>query len=120
MADRDQASLSATGTRGPAVNRAVKPTNVGLTASISAAVGVPHRCPTCAKAFARRYDLTRHERLHSGELPFECGKCGKRFPRSDARRRHLLGERCELEKEEEERARLELVSARSRWSGRRL
>ena len=28
----------------------------------------PHRCTTCAKAFARRHDLTRHERVHSGEL----------------------------------------------------
>jgi len=28
----------------------------------------PHRCATCAKAFARRHDLTRHERVHSGEL----------------------------------------------------
>ncbi|GAA6022914.1 hypothetical protein JCM10207_006863 [Rhodosporidiobolus poonsookiae] len=46
-------------------------------------------CRSCTVAFARRNDLLRHERTHTGETPFECRRgCNKRFKRSDARKRH--------------------------------
>ncbi|KAI1141514.1 hypothetical protein F5Y05DRAFT_263789 [Hypoxylon sp. FL0543] len=44
----------------------------------------PHKqyaCATCNKAFARRSDLSRHERIHSGIRPHVCDHegCGKGF-----------------------------------------
>jgi hypothetical protein len=48
----------------------------------------PFKCPTCSKAFTRKFHLQSHERNHSGEKPFACDECGKAFTRSNDMRRH--------------------------------
>ncbi|CAG9795359.1 unnamed protein product [Diatraea saccharalis] len=37
------------------------------------------RCETCGKLFASRSVLARHQRVHTGERPYACARCGRRF-----------------------------------------
>ncbi|KAI9473660.1 MAG: hypothetical protein EXX96DRAFT_578844 [Benjaminiella poitrasii] len=46
-------------------------------------------CCLCPRAFARKYDLQRHIRVHTGAKPYSCLNCRKLFARTDALRRHL-------------------------------
>ncbi|XP_056129313.1 telomere zinc finger-associated protein isoform X2 [Lampris incognitus] len=40
-------------------------------------------CPTCNKTFRSKYYLKVHNRRHTGEKPFECQKCDKRYFRKE-------------------------------------
>ncbi|XP_060931184.1 telomere zinc finger-associated protein [Limanda limanda] len=41
------------------------------------------QCPTCDKSFKSKYYLKVHNRRHTGERPFGCVKCGKRYFRKE-------------------------------------
>ncbi|XP_068453484.1 telomere zinc finger-associated protein [Clinocottus analis] len=41
------------------------------------------QCPICEKSFKSKYYLKVHNRRHTGERPFGCLKCGKRYFRKE-------------------------------------
>lgn len=47
-------------------------------------------CKVCTRAFSRQEHLTRHERSHTNERPYECGICDRNFTRRDLLLRHAL------------------------------
>ena len=46
-------------------------------------------CQVCGKLFAKKFDLQQHSRIHSGEKPFQCALCLKRFTQNSNLKKHL-------------------------------
>ncbi|NXK87962.1 ZBT8A protein, partial [Formicarius rufipectus] len=84
-ADRDDYGYH----RGPEV----VPKRWSLTAlPVPLAGGLPRmrfKCPFCTHTVKRRADLKRHLRCHTGERPYPCEACGKRFTRLEHLRNHF-------------------------------
>lgn len=49
-----------------------------------------HRCPFCPYTAKQKGILKRHIRSHTGERPYPCEICGKRFTRQEHLRSHAL------------------------------
>jgi uncharacterized Zn-finger protein len=39
----------------------------------------PYECDVCDKRFADWSNFTKHRRIHTGVLPYKCDVCGKGF-----------------------------------------
>ncbi|XP_069032003.1 zinc finger and BTB domain-containing protein 8B isoform X1 [Embiotoca jacksoni] len=49
-----------------------------------------HKCPFCLYTAKQKGIMKRHIRCHTGERPFPCPMCGKRFTRQEHLRSHAL------------------------------
>lgn len=52
-----------------------------------------HKCPFCPYTAKQKGIMKRHIRCHTGERPFPCPMCGKRFTRQEHLRSHALSVR---------------------------
>eukprot|EP01084_Bolivina_argentea_P053781 98679_1 len=49
---------------------------------------IHYQCKYCDKGFYKKCDWKRHHRVHTGEKPFQCQTCHKRYGRKDVRNNH--------------------------------
>jgi len=49
----------------------------------------PYECNVCGKRFSRSALLTWHSRIHTGVKPYQCSLCGKVFRLSGVLRTHM-------------------------------
>jgi len=51
---------------------------------------VGHVCQICRKILQSSFALEQHMRIHTGERPFECHVCGKRFNLKGNLSKHMV------------------------------
>jgi uncharacterized Zn-finger protein len=48
----------------------------------------PFACDVCGKRFSQFSDRNEHRRVHTDEKPYACDVCGKRFSQPSSRNEH--------------------------------
>lgn len=48
-----------------------------------------YHCTLCSYSTLLKYDFAKHTVVHTGERPFACKICDRRFPRKDSMKRHI-------------------------------
>lgn len=51
-----------------------------------------YQCAVCSKCFRSQYAIRQHSYVHTGERPYPCHLCDKKFKDGSNRRRHVLGQ----------------------------
>ena len=59
----------------------------------------PYQCDVCQKKFKTKTHLKSHTRVHTGETPFECKNCLRRFKFYAIRNSHKCTGRPDSENE---------------------
>lgn len=59
-----------------------------MTIKTPIASGRRHICYICEKGFPRPSKLADHMTVHTGERPFKCEECGKRFKTKSGLKKH--------------------------------
>ena len=60
-----------------------------------------HECDICKKKFSQKSHLVDDFRIHLGEKPYGCAKCGKWFTDNSNRNQHIRNSHKELSKEQQ-------------------
>ncbi|KAI6239687.1 Zinc finger protein 1 [Aphelenchoides fujianensis] len=60
------------------------------------------KCQRCPKSFKYRHHLQEHTRIHTGERPFSCRFCMKRFSHSGSYSSHMSSKKCTLQQQQQQ------------------